>query len=257
MDNLSTTELVSFLNYKANQYNNINFIDSDPIQIPHLFNKKEDVEISGFLTSIISWGNRKTIIKNGKILMDLLENSPYEFVLNYTENDLTKLKPFVHRTFNGIDLIQFIKSLNYIYLNYGGLENIFSNNIENDSLQCSISKLKEIFFEIPHSLRTTKHISDPMKGSAAKRINMFLRWMIRKDNNGVDFGIWKSISPMHLSCPLDIHTGNVARKLDLITRKQNDHKTVVELDRKLRIFDKNDPVKYDFALFGLGIFEKF
>ncbi len=136
MDNLSTTELVSFLNYKANQYNNINFIDSDPIQIPHLFNKKEDIEISGFLTSVISWGNRKTIIKNGKILMGLLENSPYEFVLNYTENDLIKLKPFVHRTFNGIDLIQFIKSLNYIYLNYGGLENIFSNNIENDSLQC-------------------------------------------------------------------------------------------------------------------------
>tara|TARA_B100001250_G_scaffold19674_1_gene16799 strand:+ start:580 stop:972 length:393 start_codon:yes stop_codon:yes gene_type:complete len=127
---------VSFLNYKANQYNNINFIDSDPIQIPHLFNKKEDIEISGFLTSVISWGNRKTIIKNGKILMGLLENSPYEFVLNYTENDLIKLKPFVHRTFNGIDLIQFIKSLNYIYLNYGGLENIFSNNIENDSLQC-------------------------------------------------------------------------------------------------------------------------
>ena len=158
MVNLSTTELVSFLNYKANQYNNINFIDSDPIQIPHLFNKKEDVEISGFLTSVISWGNRKTIIKNGKILMDLLENSPYEFILNYTENDLIKLKPFVHRTFNGIDLIQFIKSLNYIYLNYGGLENIFSNNIENDSLQFSISKLKEIFFEIPHSLRTTKHI---------------------------------------------------------------------------------------------------
>ena len=257
MDNLNTTELVSFLNYKANQYNNINFIDSDPIQIPHLFNKKEDIEISGFLTSVISWGNRKTIIKNGKILMDLLENSPYEFILNYTENDLIKLKPFIHRTFNGIDLIQFIISLNHIYLNHSGLENIFSNNIENDSLQYGISKLKEIFFEIPHSLRTTKHISDPMKGSAAKRINMFLRWMIRKDDNGVDFGIWKDISPKYLSCPLDVHTGNVARKLGLISRKQNDYKTVIELDKKLREFDVNDPVKYDFALFGLGVFEKF
>ncbi len=258
MEKLNKEEIVSFLNYKSDQYNNKKFIESDPIQIPHLFNNKEDIEISGFLTSIISWGNRKSIIKNAKKLIELLDNSPYDFIINHNKNDLTKLNPFIHRTFNGIDLIQFIKSLKNIYVNHNGLENIFNNNIKDDSLQYAIHKLKKIFFEIPHLNRTKKHISDPMKGSAAKRINMFLRWMIREDKKGVDFGIWKSISPKYLSCPLDIHTGNVARKLGLIIqRKQNDHKAVLELDKKLREFDINDPVKYDYALFGLGVFEKF
>lgn len=257
MDKLSKKEIISFLNHKSSQYNNTNFIETDPIQIPHLFNKKEDIEISGFLTSIISWGNRKSIIKNAKKLIELLDDSPYDFILNHSKSDLNKLNPFVHRTFNGIDLIQFIKSLNHIYLEHNGLEDIFKKNIKDDSLQYAIHKMKKIFFEIPHTNRTKKHISDPMRGSAAKRINMFLRWMVRNDLCGVDFGIWKSISPKYLSCPLDVHTGNVARKLGLIERKQNDHKTVLELDKKLREFDVNDPVKYDFALFGLGVFEKF
>ena len=257
MNKLSKEEIISFLNYKSNQYNNIKFIETDPIQIPHLFNKKEDVEISGFLTSTISWGNRKSIIKSAEKLIELLDHSPYDFILNHKKSDLDKLSPFVHRTFNGIDLIQFVKSLKHIYRNYNGLEEIFRNNIKDDSLQYAIHKMKKIFFEIPHTNRTKKHISDPMRGSAAKRINMFLRWMVRDDTRGVDFGIWKSISPKYLSCPLDVHTGNVARKLGLIQRKQNDHKAVMELDKKLREFDLIDPVKYDFALFGLGVFEKF
>ena len=257
MNKLSKEEIISFLNYKSNQYNNIKFIETDPIQIPHLFNKKEDVEISGFLTSTISWVNRKSIIKSAKKLIELLDHSPYDFILNHKKRDLDTLKPFVHRTFNGIDLIQFVKSLKHIYKNYNGLEEIFRNNIKDDSLQYAIHKMKKIFFEIPHTNRTKKHISDPMRGSAAKRINMFLRWMVRDDTRGVDFGIWKSISPRYLSCPLDVHTGNVARKLGLIQRKQNDHKAVMELDKKLREFDLSDPVKYDFALFGLGVFEKF
>ena len=257
MNKLSKEEIISFLNYKSNQYNNIKFIETDPIQIPHLFNKKEDVEISGFLTSTISWGNRKSIIKSAEKLIELLDHSPYDFILNHKKRDLDTLKPFVHRTFNGIDLIQFVKSLKHIYRNYNGLEEIFRNNIKDDSLQYAIHKMKKIFFEIPHTNRTKKHISDPMRGSAAKRINMFLRWMVRDDTKGVDFGIWKSISPKYLSCPLDVHTGNVARKLGLIQRKQNDHKAVMELDKKLREFDLIDPVKYDFALFGLGVFEKF
>ena len=257
MNKLSKEEIISFLNYKSNQYNNIKFIETDPIQIPHLFNKKEDVEISGFLTSTISWGNRKSIIKSAEKLIELLDHSPYDFILNHKKGDLDTLKPFVHRTFNGIDLIQFVKSLKHIYRNYNGLEEIFRNNIKDDSLQYAIHKMKKIFFEIPHTNRTKKHISDPMRGSAAKRINMFLRWMVRDDTRGVDFGIWKSISPRYLSCPLDVHTGNVARKLGLIQRKQNDHKAVMELDKKLREFDLIDPVKYDFALFGLGVFEKF
>ena len=257
MNKLSKEEIISFLNYKSNQYNNIKFIETDPIQIPHLFNKKEDVEISGFLTSTISWGNRKSIIKSAEKLIELLNHSPYDFILNHKKRDLDTLKPFVHRTFNGIDLIQFVKSLKHIYRNYNGLEEIFRKNIKDDSLQYAIHKMKKIFFEIPHTNRTKKHISDPMRGSAAKRINMFLRWMVRDDTRGVDFGIWKSISPRYLSCPLDVHTGNVARKLGLIQRKQNDHKAVMELDKKLREFDLIDPVKYDFALFGLGVFEKF
>ena len=257
MNKLSKEEIISFLNYKSNQYNNIKFIETDPIQIPHLFNKKEDVEISGFLTSTISWGNRKSIIKSAEKLIELLDHSPYDFILNHKKSDLDKLSPFVHRTFNGIDLIQFVKSLKHIYRNYNGLEEIFRKNIKDDSLQYAIHKMKKIFFEIPHTNRTKKHISDPMRGSAAKRINMFLRWMVRDDTRGVDFGIWKSISPKYLSCPLDVHTGNVARKLGLIQRKQNDHKALMELDKKLREFDLIDPVKYDFALFGLGVFEKF
>jgi uncharacterized protein (TIGR02757 family) len=254
---LNKTELIDFLNSKVEQYNNPTFIESDPIQIPHLFSKKEDIEIAGFLTATIAWGNRKSIIKNAKSMMQILDNSPYDFIINHEESDLKGLLPFVHRTFNGYDFIQFVKSLQNIYKNHVGLENIFSKFENLDSLQKAIHEFKKIFFEIEHLSRTEKHISDPLKNSAAKRINMFLRWMVRNDHTGVDFGIWKTLSPSSLSCPLDVHSGNTARKLGLLTRKQNDSKALFELDMNLRKLDALDPVKYDFALFGLGVFEKF
>ncbi len=254
---LTQQELKDFLDSKVEQYNKPKFIESDPIQIPHQFNKKEDIEIAGFLTATISWGNRKSIINNAKRLMLLLDNSPCDFILNHTETDLEKLIPFVHRTFNGHDCIHFIKSLQHIYRNHNGLEAVFLKHAGTDSLQNSIHHFKQYFFEIEHLSRTQKHISDPLKNSAAKRINMFLRWMVRNDNTGVDFGIWNSLSPAQLSCPLDVHSGNVARKLGLLNRKQNDAKGLLELDTNLRKFDAYDPVKYDFALFGLGVFEGF
>jgi uncharacterized protein (TIGR02757 family) len=218
---------------------------------------KEDIEIAGFLAATIAWGNRKMIINNAKRMMDLMGNSPYDFVMSHTGNDLQRLETFVHRTFNGQDFIGFIKSLQNIYLNHGGLESIFTLHQEKDSMQNAISKFKTIFFEIEHLNRTEKHISDPNKNSSSKRLNMWLRWNCRQDNKGVDLGIWKNISPSQLSCPLDVHSGNVARKLGLLTRKQNDAKALAELDQNLRALDPNDPVKYDFALFGLGVFEGF
>jgi len=254
---ITYSQIKEFLDEKTELYLRPNFISEDPISIPHYFNKKEDIEISGFLTSTISWGNRKSIINSSKKMMKLMDNDPHNFIINHSEKDLKKLLKFVHRTFNGYDFIQFITSLRHIYMNYGGLEKVFAENIKNQSMHNSIHQFKKIFFEIPHTDRTKKHVSDPFKGSASKRINMFLRWMVRKDKKGVDLGIWKSIDQKKLSCPLDVHSGNVARKLGLINRKQNDHKAVLELDSILRTFDKNDPVKYDFALFGIGVFEKF
>lgn len=251
------SELKEFLDAKVIQYNNPKFIESDPIQLPHRFSKKEDIEISGFLTATIAWGNRKSIINNANRMVRLMDHAPYDFVINHQESDLDKLQNFVHRTFNGTDFITFISGLKHIYENHNGLENVFSKHAEKNSLQRSIHEFKKTFFEIEHLQRTQKHISDPLKKSAAKRINMFLRWMIRQDNAGVDFGIWKSLSPSQLSCPLDVHSGNVARKLGLLSRKQNDVKALTELDTNLRKLDSNDPVKYDFALFGLGVFEKF
>jgi uncharacterized protein (TIGR02757 family) len=253
---MNKAELKSFLDEKVVEYNQPKFVESDPIQIPHQFHQKEDIEIAAFLTATIAWGNRKMINNNAKKMMELLGNSPYDFIINHTEDDLENFQSFVHRTFNGTDFIFFVKALQNIYKNHGGLEAVFANaNTEN--LQESISHFKKVFFSIPHPERTRKHVSDPKKGSAAKRINMFLRWMVRNDNTGVDFGIWKSISPAQLSCPLDVHSGNVARKLGLLKRKQNDAKALLELDTNLRKLDATDPVKYDFALFGLGVFEKF
>lgn len=249
--------LKTFLDEKVELFNNPNFIETDPISVPHRYTIKEDIEIAGFLASSIAWGNRKIITKNAHKMMDLLGNSPYDFVMNHSDNQLENLDGFVHRTFNATDFKHFILALKHIYTFKGGLENIFIKYQTEDSLQDAIHQLNEIFFEIPHQSRTKKHIADPYKGSVAKRLNMWLRWMCRKDNKGVDFGIWKTISPSKLSCPLDVHSGNVARKLGLLNRTQNDIKALNELDKSLRLFDNSDPVKYDFALFGLGIFEKF
>ncbi len=246
-----------FLDEKAKLYESPEFIKNDPVKILHQFNKKEDIEISGFLTSTISWGNRKTIIKNSQKIIEILDNSPYEFITNHEEKDLKKINGFVHRTFNSDDLKYFIKSLKNIYLNYAGLESLFYKNIIDNNLQESIHHFKKIFFELKHDKRTRKHLPDPFNGSAAKRLNMFLRWMVRSPKNGVDFGIWKKIKSSQLSCPLDIHSGKIARKLGLIKRRQNDQKSLKQLDLNLRLYDPLDPVKYDFALFGLSAFEKF
>ncbi len=248
--------LKDFLNEKVNQYNSPEFIDTDPIIIPHQYSLKQDIEVSSFITATIAWGNRKMIIANASKLMDAMGDSPFDFVMNHRYTDLEKLDWFVHRTFNHVDLKYFIQSIRNIYLNHGGFEEVFSTYTTN-STQPAITEFKKIFFELPHEKRTLKHVSDPLKGSAAKRLNMWLRWLVRKDNNGVDFGIWNRISPASLSCPLDVHSGNVARKLKLVKRNQNDFKAVLELDKNLRRFDSADPVKYDFALFGLGVFEKF
>ncbi len=254
---LSKKELKEFLDEKFEQYNHPDFIESDPIQIPHQFNTKEDIEISAFLTATIAWGNRKSINANAKRMMQLLDHAPYDFIMGHQERDLEALLPFVHRTFNGDDFIQFILSLQHVYTHHGGLEEVFAKHSEPHSTQKGIHEFKTLFFEMEHLARTEKHVSDPMKNSAAKRINMFLRWMVRDDVHGVDFGIWKKLSPAQLSCPLDVHSGNVARKLGLLKRTQNDGKAVAELDTALRKLDALDPVKYDFALFGLGVFEGF
>jgi len=254
---LNKAELKEFLDEKVELYNRPAFIECDPISIPHQFTKKQDIEISGFLAATIAWGNRKMILKNANRMMELLDHSPYEFIMNSSNNEIEMIERFVHRTFNSIDLIYFLKALQNIYRHKGGLETIFNTYQNSDSLQPAIHKFRRLFFELPHDKKTERHVSDPFKGSAAKKLNMYLRWMIRKDDRGVDFGIWKSISPSILSCPLDVHAGNVARSLGLIKRKQNDSKAVSELDKILREMDKEDPVRYDFALFGLGVDERF
>jgi len=252
---LSNKELEEFLNEKYNQYNKPSFIDSDPIQIPHRFSIPEDIEIAAFLTASIAWGNRKMIIRNAGQLMDMLDNSPFDFICNASKSDLKKFADFKHRTFNSIDLVFFIESLKNIFQNHNGLQSLVCSEFE--SVKDSLARLRKVFFSINFPDRTAKHISDVNKNSAAKRLNMFLMWMVRNDGRGVHFGLWDKIPAKELKLPLDVHTANVGRKLGLITRTQNDWQTVEEVTENLKKFDINDPVKYDFALFGLGVFEKF
>jgi len=251
--------IYNFLEEKSSFYNNPSFILTDPVSIPHLYSKKEDIEISGFLAATIAWGQRPTILKNAGKLMQWMDDSPHSFIMNCTRKDLIRFEKFVHRTFNGTDCIYFLEALQHIYRHHGGLEKIFLSALKNDDtdLQNSIIHCRSVFFELPHSRRSEKHFSNPAEGSAAKRLHMFLRWMVRKDSRGVDFGIWKTISPALLLCPLDVHSGRIARKLGLLKRKQNDRKAAQELTANLRKLDPADPSKYDFALFGLGVFEKF
>jgi uncharacterized protein (TIGR02757 family) len=252
-------ELKDFLDEKVNKYNSSDFIETDPISIPHQFNAKEDIEISGFLAATIAWGQRVTIIYNANKLMRLMGNSPYDFIMTAKEKDLRRFDNFVHRTFNGTDAVYFIRSLQNIYKNHGGLEAIFKPLKKGNGTYDAIMNFRNVFFSIDHPARTKKHVSNPEENSSAKRLCMYLRWMIRNDIRGVDFGIWKNklLTPADLMCPLDVHSGNVARKLGMLKRTQNDWKSVTELTDKLRTFDPADPVKYDFALFGLGAFEKF
>ncbi len=251
-------EIKDFLEIKTQCYSQPSFIKTDPVSIPHRYSDKQDIETSGFLTATISWGQRNSIIKKATELMMLMDDCPYDFIINSSENELDCIDNFVYRTFNGLDCITFLKALRNIYLNHGGLEEVFCKGfLINNSVYDAILNFRKVFFEVPHYARTTKHVSDPSKGSAAKRINMFLRWMVRKDEKGIDFGLWDKISPKYLYCPLDVHVGNVSRKLRLIKRNQNDWKAVEELTSVLRKMDANDPVKYDYALFGLGVCENF
>jgi len=247
-------ELKIFLDEKYWEYNCHAFIEKDPVSIAHQFEKKEDIEIAGFLTATIAWGNRLSIIKNGERLMQGMGYFPYEFILNAEDQDLKAFDKFVHRTFNGTDLNYFLKSLQNLYKNHGGLEQVFTEGYTaTNDLAGSIQHFRKIFFELPHEKRTEKHVADISKKASGKRLCMFLRWMVRNDGMGVDFGLWNKIPSSALMLPLDLHTGNVSRLLGLLHRKQNDWLAVEELTARLREFDQADPVKYDFALFGLGI----
>lgn len=254
---MNISELKAFLDEKVKQYNRADFIESDPIQIPHRFSRKEDIEISALLTALLSWGNRKMIIAKADDLMERMGNSPYDFVMNYSEKQLHKTEDFKHRTFNGVDLDFLLRALRNIYLNHKGLEQVFHFDEKDEDSLNAIENFRTILLETPHEIRSEKHLSSPAKGSAAKRLNMFLRWMVRNDKQGVDFGIWKNISAAQLVCPLDVHSGNTARKLGLLKRKQNDWKAAVELNSNLKKINPVDPVSYDYALFGLGVFENF
>ena len=254
---MTFSELKDFLDEKADFYNAPEFIENDPVQIPHRFSLKQDIEIAGFLTATISWGNRKSIINDAEKMMNYMDNSPYDFILNVTEKELEILESkSIHRTFNGEDFTQFILNLKRIYTENESLENLFLIKENEDNFYHSLERFRQNF--IGDSIhRSRKHVSSTYKNSSAKRLMMFLRWMVRKDRKGVDFGIWEDIDPKNLSIPLDVHTGNISRKLNLIHRKQNDWKTVEEMDLVLRKFNAEDPAKYDFALFGLGVSKDF
>lgn len=254
MENLSFSELKEFLNEKYDEFNRPSFISLDPISIPHQFDKKEDIEIAGFLAATIAWGNRASILKNAEKLVKAMGYFPHEFIMNASEPDFQAFESFVHRTFNGTDTVFFLKSLKNIYQNHGGLEAVFTNGYKHsNNLFGALNHFRTVFFEIEHQQRTEKHVANVAKKSSGKRLCMYLRWMVRNDNRGVDFGLWKDIPASALMLPLDVHTGNISRKLGLLARTQNDWQSVEELTNNLRSFDAADPVKYDFALFGLGV----
>ena len=260
MQLVNIEKLKDFLDKKVDEYNQPSFIDADPICIPHSFSKKQDIEIAGFFAAIFAWGNRTTIINKSKELMKLMDNAPHDFCLNHNENSLRSLANFKHRTFTYIDLLYFIEFFKHHYLQHSSLETAFSQwmNKKDLTIEKALIGFHHYFFSLPDiSQRTKKHIATPEKNSTSKRLNMFLRWMVRKDKKGVDFGIWKSISPAQLICPIDLHVARVARRFNLIERKQIDWLTALDLTNHLKKFDDNDPVKYDFALFGLGVVEKF
>lgn len=251
---MTDNELKELLDELHDKYNDQTFIELDPISIPHAFEQAEDIEISGFLAATIAWGNRKMIVRNAKRMVDLMEGEPYRFIMEADEKEFLSVVNFVHRTFNGSDFVYFLRALKHIYRNHEGIKDLFvSGYLKNGSLEEGIADFRRSFFELEHLPRVERHLSSVEKNSACKRINMYLRWMVRTDNRGVDFGLWNEIPTSALYIPLDVHTGNVGRHLGLLSRKQNDWKAVLELTENLRRFDAKDPVKYDYALFGVGV----
>ena len=253
---LKKKELKEFLDDKADYYQSRWFIDADPVQIPHLFQTKEDIEIAGFLTATLSWGKRSMILSKCRDLMSRMDMAPCDFVCNASGADFDRLLGFVYRTFNDVDARYFLKALQHIYLDHGGLEKVFVEGYRSNGMVGAIDYFRELFFSFSPSPRTEKHVANVAKNASAKRINMFLRWMVRRDSP-VDFGIWSRMDPARLLIPLDVHVARVARSLGLLSRKSNDLKSVIELTEQLKAFRPQDPVFYDYALFGLGIYEKF
>ncbi|WP_017731797.1 TIGR02757 family protein [Nafulsella turpanensis] len=253
-------QLKPFLDEKVAKYNQPSFIPDDPVSIPHLFSKKEDIEISGFWAAVLAWGQRKTIIKKCRELFALMDWAPHDFMLHHQEEDLKRFLQFKHRTFNTTDTLYFIEFLSWYYRRYPSLEDGFVQHLSpaDTHVGPGLIGFHNLFFSLPYApQRTRKHVATPARKAACKRLLMFLRWMVRHDNNGVDFGIWKQIQPSQLVCPCDVHVDRVGRKLGLISRKQTDWLTALELTENLKLLDSRDPVKYDFALFGLGVEEKF
>lgn len=255
---MNTVQLKEFLNEKAELYNSLSFIEHDPISIPHRFNKKQDIEIAGLFASVLAWGQRTTTINKSNDLLHRMGNSPHDFLLNHKLNDLKSFESFKHRTFNATDVLYFIEFLSQYYKKNDSLEDLFLIPTQNENTEQGLINFHTTFFSLAdYPPRTRKHIATPERRSACKRINMYLRWMVRQDNKGVDFGIWKRISPSQLICPIDLHVERVARKLKLIKSKPMNWNAALELTRNLKKLDNSDPVRYDFALFGLGIEEKF
>lgn len=247
-------ELRGLLENLHSKYNNSGFIEADPISLPHKFTRKEDIEIAGFLAATIAWGNRKVIVRNAHRMAEMMDNSPYDFTMNASREDMAPLMEFVHRTFNGDDFLTFIMALRNIYTNHGGIGAFFERSYAQSSdMRKAISEFRNEFFSIEHDKRSQKHLSSIDKGAACKRLNMFIRWMVRKDDHGVDFGLWEGIPSSAIYLPLDVHSGNMSRELGLLSRTQNDWRAVEEVTQSLAGFDPEDPVKYDFALFGAGI----
>ncbi len=252
-------DLKEFLDSKVAQYNRLEFIENDPVCIPHSYSKQEDIEITAFWTAILAWGQRKTIISKCRELFQLMDNSPHDFILNHQDRDLKTLLKFKHRTFNSTDTLYFVHFLKNFYLEKQSLEDAFVGGLLGENaMESALTEFHDLFFSLEdYPARTRKHIATPARNSACKRINMFLRWMVREDKGGVDFGLWKRIKMSQLICPCDVHVDRVARRLGLITRKKTDWHTAVQLTENLRMLDIEDPVKYDFALFGLGLEDKF
>lgn len=253
---MTKVELKAFLDEKVNLYNRAKFIESDPIIIPHAYQKLQDIEIAGLFASVLAWGQRITIIRKCKELLARMDNDPYQFILHHNESDLKSMQEFKHRTFNATDTLYFLAFLKWYYSNHNSLEEAFKVSASDKTVERGLINFQNQFFSLPdYPHRTRKHIATPERKSTCKRLNMYLRWMVRQDNCGVDFGLWKSISPSQLVCPCDLHVDRVARKLKLIKRKATDWQTALELTNNLKKLDADDPIKYDFALFGLGIAE--